>query len=109
MKTIYALLTLIGVALPFSQFARWLIEHGFNFTLFFRQIIESPLAAFAWLDVVVTVIVIVLMVVNEGKKLKIKRLWIPIVASFLGGAAVGLPLFLYMKQCYLDASDSSRI
>ncbi|WP_267313056.1 DUF2834 domain-containing protein [Acinetobacter sp. 8I-beige] len=35
MKTIYALLTLIGVALPFSQFARWLIEHGFNFTLFF--------------------------------------------------------------------------
>ena len=30
MKTIYALLTLIGVALPFSQFARWLIEHGFQ-------------------------------------------------------------------------------
>ncbi|WP_421772816.1 hypothetical protein [Elizabethkingia meningoseptica] len=34
----------------------WLHEHGFNFTLFFRQIIENPLAAFAWLDVVVTVL-----------------------------------------------------
>ncbi|VXA83831.1 conserved hypothetical protein [Acinetobacter sp. 8I-beige] len=75
---------------------------------FFRQIIESPLATFAWLDVVVTVIVIVLMVVNEGKKLKIKRLWIPIVASFLGGAAVGLPLFLYMKQCYIDNNNLRR-
>ena len=48
------------------------------------------------------------MVVNEGKKLKIKRLWIPIVASFLGGAAVGLPLFLYMKQCYIDNNDLRR-
>ncbi len=45
------------------------------------------------------------MILNEGKKLKIKRLWIPIVASFIGGASVGLPLFLYMKQCHLDATD----
>lgn len=75
---------------------------------FFRQIIESPLATFAWLDVVVTVIVIVLMILNEGKKLKIKRLWIPIVASFIGGASVGLPLFLYMKQCHLDATNSIK-
>lgn len=85
-----------------------MIEHGFNFTFFCRQIIESPLAAFAWLDVVVTVIVTVLMVVNEGKKLRIKRLWIPIVASFIGGAAVGLPLYLYMKQCHIDNNDSRR-
>lgn len=102
MKTIYALLTLIGIALPFSQFIRWLAEYGFNFSLFFRQIIESPLASFAWLDVVVTVIVIVVMIVNQGKIYKIKRLWIPILASFIGGASVGLPLFLYMQQCHLE-------
>ena len=108
MKTIYALLTLIGAALPFSQFILWLTEYGFNFTLFFQQIIENPLAIFAWLDVIVTVIVIVLMVMNEGKNLKMKRLWIPIVASFIGGASVGLPLFLYMKQSHLEKFELKR-
>jgi len=42
------------------------------------------------------------MVMNEGKTLKMKRLWIPIAASFMGGTSVGLPLFLYMKQCHLE-------
>ena len=64
MKTIYALLTLLGIALPFSQFTLWLVEYGFDVALFLQQIIENPLAAFAWLDVVVTVIVIVFMVFN---------------------------------------------
>jgi len=102
MKRIYALLTLIGIALPFSQFTLWLVEYGFDVALFLQQIIENPLAAFAWLDVVVTVIVIVFMVFNEGKQLRMKKIWIPIVASFIGGASVGLPLFLYMKQCQLE-------
>lgn len=102
MKTIYGLLTLIGIALPFSQFISWLIEYGLNVTLFFQHIIANPLATFAWLDVVITVIVIVFLVINEGKNLKMKRLWIPIVASFIGGASVGLPLFLYMRQSHIE-------
>lgn len=102
MKTIYLLLTLLGIVLPFSQFIPWLVENGFHFPLLLQQIVENPLAVFAWLDVIVTVIVIVFMVVSEGKKLKMKKIWIPITASFIGGASVGLPLFLYMKQCHLE-------
>lgn len=105
MKTIYALLTIAGIALPFSQFIPWLSENGLDIGLFFQQIIESPLSAFAWLDVVVTVVVIVFMVMNDGKQLNMKRLWLPVVASFAGGASVGLPLFLYMKQCHLEKND----
>lgn len=105
MKKIYALLTLIGLVLPFSQFITWLVEYGFNFSLFFQHIIENPLAAFAWLDVIVTVVVIVFMVINDGKNQKMKRLWIPIITSFIGGASVGLPLFLYMKECHLEKKD----
>ena len=108
MRKIYALLTLVGIILPFSQFILWLAEYGFNFSLFIRQIIENPLATFAWLDVIVTVVVIVVMVMNEGRNHKIKRLWIPIIASFVGGASVGLPLFLYMKQCHLEKIGSVR-
>jgi len=108
MRKIYALFTLVGILLPFSQFILWLAEYGFNFSLFIRQIIENPLATFAWLDVIVTVVVIVVMVMNEGRNYKIKRLWIPIIASFVGGASVGLPLFLYMKECYLEKIGSVR-
>ncbi|MCG3670866.1 DUF2834 domain-containing protein [Aliarcobacter butzleri] len=102
MKKLYALLTIIGIILPFSQFMMWLNDHGFNFILFFQHIVENPIATFAWLDVVVTVIVIVFMVINDGNNLKMERLWIPIVASLIGGASVGLPLFLYMKQSHLE-------
>jgi hypothetical protein len=101
-KKIYALMTLIGIVLPFSQFIVWINQHGLNFKLFFRQIIENPIAAFAWLDVVITVMVIIFMVINDGNKHKMKRLWVPILASLMGGASVGLPLFLYMKQCHLE-------
>jgi hypothetical protein len=106
MKRIYLSLTILGVALPFSQFIPWLCQNGFNFPLLLQQIIENPLAAFAWLDVIVTVVVIVCMAISEGKKLKIKKLWIPIVASFIGGASVGLPLFLYIKECHLEKINS---
>lgn len=108
MRKIYGLLTLVGIILPFSQFLLWLTEYGFNVSLFIDQIIANPLATFAWLDVIVTVIVIVVMVMNEGKNDKIKRLWIPIIASFVGGASVGLPLFLYMKQCHLEKNGLVR-
>lgn len=108
MRKIYALLTLVGIILPFSQFLLWLTEYGFNVSLFIDQILANSLATFAWLDVIVTVIVIVVMVMNEGKNDKIKRLWIPIIVSFLGGASVGLPLFLYMKQCHLEKNGLVR-
>ncbi|KAF1011088.1 MAG: hypothetical protein GAK29_04997 [Acinetobacter bereziniae] len=106
MKKRYALLTLIGIVLPFSQFILWLNQHGLNLTLFFQQIIENPIAAFAWLDVVITVMVIIFMVINDGQQLKMKKLWVPIVASLVGGASVGLPLFLYMKQCHLEQTTT---
>ncbi|BCX72607.1 DUF2834 domain-containing protein [Acinetobacter bereziniae] len=102
MKRIYALLTLLGIILPFSQFILWLNQHGLNLTLFFQQIIDNPIAAFAWLDVIVTVVVIVVMVIQDGQQLKMNRLWVPVIASLMGGASVGLPLFLYMKQCHLE-------
>lgn len=102
MKTIYLLLTILGIVLPFSQFIPWLVENGFHFPLLLQQIVENPLATFAWLDVILTVIVIVFMVVSEGKKIKMRKLWIPIVASFIGGASIGLPLFLYMKECHFE-------
>nr|WP_314369986.1 DUF2834 domain-containing protein [uncultured Acinetobacter sp.] len=102
MRKIYVVLTLVGIVLPFSQLIRWLIEYGINIELFIKQILENPVAAFAWLDVVVTVIVITFMIINEGKKLKMTSLWIPIAALFIGGASVGLPLFLYMRQYHLD-------
>lgn len=105
MKILYALLTIIGTILPFSQFIKWLTKYGFNPSLFFQQIFENPLTTFAWFDIFVTVIVIVLMIINDGKIHKMKKLWVPILASFLGGASVGLPLFLYMKQCHLEKSN----
>ena len=37
--------------------------------------------------------------------LQFHKQWIPLTTSLIGGAAVGLPLFFYMKQCQLAAID----
>lgn len=108
-RTIYALLTIIGIVLPFSQFIPWLLKYGLNLSLFFQSIIQSPLATFAWLDVSVTVAVIVFLVIHDGKNLKMTKLWIPVTASLIGGASVGLPLFLYMRQSHLDKLEYANL
>ena len=55
----------------------------------------STLFAF---DLFVTATVFIFFALYEGFKLKMKLLWIPIIASFIVGASLGFPLFLFMRE-----------
>lgn len=102
MKLLYGFLALIGLVLPFTQLITWIIENGFDINLFIQHAMENKISIFAWLDVIITVVVIIIMVVNDGRKYKIGFLWIPIVGSLTVGASLGLPLFLLMRELRMD-------
>ena len=94
MKNMYLALAAVGLILPYSQFVPFLLENGLNISMIVTEITGYRLSAFAWLDVVVTAVVIITLILDEKK---LKNWWIPVAATLLIGPSCGLPLYLYMR------------
>ncbi|MBO6558848.1 MAG: DUF2834 domain-containing protein [Pseudomonadales bacterium] len=91
----------MGVVLPYSQFLPWVMDHGLSPILLVNEIVESRISAFAWLDVVVSAIVLLTFAGVESRRLGMKNLWITWVATLTVGVSLGLPLFLLMREYHL--------
>lgn len=102
MKYFYGLLSFLGLVLPYSQFIPWVVRNGLHFTLLFQDIISTRIGAFAWMDVLVTAIVLIGFILLEGTRKKMKYLWLPIAGTLLVGPSLGLPLFLFLRQLHLE-------
>jgi Terpene cyclase DEP1 len=103
LRHVYLLLAVIGLALPYSQFIPWIMEHhGLNIPLFIRDLFTNRISAFFAMDVIISAIVLISFVRIEGTRLGVRLLWLPILGTFLVGVSLGLPLFLYLRQLQLD-------
>lgn len=98
MKYIYLILAILGAVIPLSEFVSFINENGLDFSILLNQAFDNHISAFAWLDVIITVIVIVVMTIDFGRKSEVRHLWIPILASFTVGASLGLPLLMFMRE-----------
>lgn len=100
MQIIYVLLCIAGTALPLSQFVPWLSAHGLNVPLLLQLATSSHIAAFAWADVLISGIAVVVFVLVEGRKLAMRRLWLPL-SCLMVGPSLALPLFLLLRERHL--------
>lgn len=98
MKNIYLLIAVLGFVLPYAQFVSWLAEHGLNLLLLWREVVGSRLSAFAWLDVVVSVLTIIAFAVWDSRQRGHGVPWWPILGCLTVGASFGLPLYLYLRE-----------
>lgn len=98
----YGVCCLLGLILPLTQLLPWLIEQGLNIPLFIKQAAQLRIGAFAWLDVIVSAIALTGFIVYEGARIKMKRVWLPVAATFMVGVSLGLPLFLLLREHHLD-------
>lgn len=103
-QIVYLLLCVAGTILPYSQLIPFLREHGLNMSVFFQQLFATRISGFFGLDVIVSSLVLWFFVYTEGTRLKMRYLWVCIVASLLVGVSLGLPLFLLMRQSKRDES-----
>lgn len=106
-KALYLLLCILGFALPYSQFIPWLLEHGLDMRLFVHQIFANRISGFFALDVLVSAVALIGFVRNEGGRLRMDRLWLPIASVFLVGVSLGFPLFLYLRERELERRASA--
>jgi hypothetical protein len=98
LRTVYLLLCALGVLLPYWQIAPWLIEHGLDLPLFFRQLFENRVGAFFGMDVFVSAAALLVFAWSEGKRTGARAVWLVAPAVLAVGVSLGLPLFLYLRE-----------
>ena len=108
MKKFYLIFCVLGVALPYWQFLPWLMDHGIDPLLLFQEASELRIGAFAWLDVIVSAIVLLLFIVYEGRQLKMPRLWMPVAGTLVVGVSLGLPLFLLLREIHIEKQAQEK-
>jgi hypothetical protein len=85
----------------------WVLAHGLDLPLFFRELFANHISGFFGMDVFVSTAVLWTFVAWEGRRLRlgVPYLWAPVVASLLVGVSLGLPLFLYLRQGRLERAE----
>jgi len=105
-RRVYLILCVLGFALPYSQFLPWLLEHGFNLSLFFSELFANRISTFFAMDVIVSAIVLIWFIQSEGKHLRMRLLWLPTIVTLIAGVSFGFPLFLFLRQVTLDRTTT---
>lgn len=103
MQVIYLFFCFAGAALPLSQFVPWLAAHSLDIPLLLQQATADSITAFAWADVLVSGLVVIVFVIAEGRRLAIPRLWLPLCGLAVG-PSLALPLFLLLRERHLAAT-----
>jgi putative effector of murein hydrolase len=101
MKKFYGILCVLGIVLPYWQFLSWIAENGLAIDALIAEAVSSRISAFAWLDVIISAVVLFGFIVYEGSRIKMKRLWLAILGTCVVGVSLGLPLFLLLREMHL--------
>jgi Terpene cyclase DEP1 len=102
LKSIYLVLCVVGLVLPYWQFAPWVAANGLYLPLFFQQLFANRIGGFFGMDVLVSSLVLVVFMRAEGAKLGVRGRWWPVLALLTVGVSLALPLFLYLRELRLE-------
>lgn len=102
MKWVYLCGTIIGTVLPLSFLARFVAANGADPSAFVLQLVQSDIALFFVMDVVVSALVLWFFIFVEGRKLGMKNLWIYALCTLVVGVSLALPLFLFFRELELS-------
>jgi hypothetical protein len=112
MGFLYLGLALLGAAASYSFLGQFFIAHGLNFAELKTQLLAGPVSSYFGVNALISVLVTVLFILGEGRRLKMRGLWLPVAATLGVGVCCGLPLFLYLRrlsQDKLGALDESQM
>ena len=102
LKTIYLVMCIFGIVLPYWQFIPWAAANGLNPGLLFEELFANRISAFFGMDVIVSAIVLIVFMLGERKRLNIKGWWLALIGLLTVGVSLALPLFLYLRERHLE-------
>jgi len=97
---LYLALAIAGAILPWMANIAFIRTSGNNFDLasFVSLANANPAAQSLSRDLFVGATAITIWMVVEGRRLKIRGLWLPLICSVTIAFACGAPLFLWMRE-----------
>ncbi len=98
MRWVYLCGAIIGTVLPFTFLARFVAASGADPSAFVRALVQSDLAMFFAMDVLVSAFILWFFIFAEGRKQRMKHLWIYVLCTLLVGVSLALPLFLFFRE-----------
>ncbi|WP_083583602.1 DUF2834 domain-containing protein [Rhodococcus zopfii] len=105
---LFAALTAVGVVVPYAALVPFLFEHGVDTTRIVDEITATRLGAFAWLDVLISALVLLLAAFGTGWISTGRALGVTL-ATCLVGVSAGLPLFFFVVGNRMsDPTDHPR-
>jgi Terpene cyclase DEP1 len=90
--TWFTVITLIAMTYPI-----FLEHNGFDIARFSREISLNSASKFLGADLSLMGLCFVPFMYFEGKRIGLKRWWLPLIGIFLVGLAVIVPWFLYLR------------
>ncbi len=102
-KTLYLVLCILGLVVPYAEFVPWALQHGLNLPLFVRELFANRIGAFFGMDVLVSAVVLIAFTRIESRRAGIRHRWLVILAVLTVGVSLGLPLFLYLREQRLES------
>jgi len=106
MQIVYAVLCIVGALLPLTQFVPWLVSHGLNVPLLVQEALAAPVSAFAWSDVLISALALIVFVFAEGRRIRMPRAWLSLLGLAVG-VSLALPLFLLLRERHLQSSATN--
>lgn len=96
-RSLYLLLTVAGVVIPYLAFGPWVLQHGLNLRLMLAELLANRIGTFFGADIAVSALVVIVFAAAEHKRLG-KAWWMPVLAVLVFGVSAGLPLLLYFRE-----------
>jgi hypothetical protein len=94
LKYTFLALAIIGIVVPYMAFIPFVAEHGLDVPLLIEQAGANRIAAFAWLDVIVSAVVL-LIAAYSRQFVTLKQAGIVTVLTLAAGVSAGLPMMFY--------------
>ena len=76
-------------------FIPWIGENGFNVTMLLGDARQNRISEFAWLDVLISAVVLIGFIIYEGKRIGVKHMWLPIIGTLIAGVSFDCHYFYY--------------
>jgi hypothetical protein len=108
LRHVFFLLFIVGAVWPYVYVAPWLVEHGPDARRFLAELFANRVSASFGADIAVSTVALLVFIAMETFRLKMPRPWLTLAlgfaATFGAGVSSGFPLFLYLRQRFLDRS-----
>ncbi len=107
-QVIYAVLTVVGLVWTNYYLVQFTIATkgeltlanflNFDLALFVEQVYANSASSFVGVDITIAALCAIVLIVTEGRRLKMRWWGLYIVAIFLISFGFGFPLFLFMRE-----------